>query len=97
MGTEEGLARFDGYEFTIFNKDHGDLPSNSVTALAAGADGTLWIGTTSGVVRYSADTFHTYTASDGLPVDMINDVYVDHAGTAWIVAPTGGGAFVGQA
>ena len=33
LGTDEGLARFDGYEFVIFNKDHGDLPSNSITAL----------------------------------------------------------------
>src|SRR6202035_3444030 len=42
LGTDEGLARFDGYEFIIFNKDRGDLPSNSITALAAGGDGVLW-------------------------------------------------------
>jgi len=35
IGTDEGLARFDGYEFTTFDKPHGDLPSNSITALAA--------------------------------------------------------------
>jgi len=37
LGTDEGLARFDGYEFVIFSKDNGDLPSNSITALSAGA------------------------------------------------------------
>ena len=26
-GTEERLVRFDGYDFTVFNKDNGDLPS----------------------------------------------------------------------
>src|SRR5882672_6439660 len=52
LGTDEGLARFDGYEFTVFSRDHGDLPSNSVTALAAGADGSLWIGSSSGLTRY---------------------------------------------
>src|SRR5712664_521746 len=49
VGTDEGLARFDGYEFEIFGKDHGGLPSNSITALAAANDGSLWIGTTSGL------------------------------------------------
>jgi ligand-binding sensor domain-containing protein len=44
LGTDEGLARFDGYEFVVFNRDHDNLPSNSITALAASRDGSLWIG-----------------------------------------------------
>src|SRR2546423_2211141 len=60
LGTDEGLARFDGYEFVIFNKDNGDLPSNSITALSAGADGSLWIGTANGLTRYQDKRFTTY-------------------------------------
>src|SRR4051812_3038037 len=48
LGTDEGLARFDGYEFVAFGKDQGGLPSNSVNVLAAGRDGSLWIGTPNG-------------------------------------------------
>src|ERR1700686_483545 len=42
LGTDEGLTRFDGYDFVTLTKDSGSLPSNSITALAAGSDGTLW-------------------------------------------------------
>ncbi|HEX5226731.1 MAG TPA: two-component regulator propeller domain-containing protein [Bryobacteraceae bacterium] len=86
LGTDEGLARFDGYEFLAFGKDHGDLPSNSVNVLAAGADGALWIGTSNGLTRYAQGRFRTFTEKDGLPRNPITALLVDHAGHLWIVA-----------
>jgi signal transduction histidine kinase/ligand-binding sensor domain-containing protein len=86
LGTDEGLARFDGYEFVIFTKDKGDLPSNSITALAAAPDGGLWIGTTNGLTWHRGQQFHTYTVKDGLPDDGIAALLVDHGGALWIVA-----------
>src|SRR5437870_9043535 len=88
LGTDEGLARFDGYEFVIFNKGNGDLPSNSITALSAGADGTLWIGTANGLTRYQNKRFTTYTIKDGLPDNTITAVCRDHSDTVWRVAGT---------
>ena len=67
LGTDEGLARFDGYEFVVFNKAHGDLPDNSVTALTASNDGALWIGTQNGLVQYRDGKFRLFTTKDGLP------------------------------
>src|ERR1035438_4078309 len=90
LGTDEGLARFDGYEFTTFDKSHGDLPSNSITALAATADGGLWIGTASGLTEYRDKRFRTFTTRDGLPDAAITGLYADHEGALWVVA--GGGA-----
>ncbi len=86
LGTDEGLARFDGYEFTTFNKANGDLPSNSITALAASTDGSLWIGTSNGLTQYHDKHFKTFTTKSGLPDDAITNLYTDHAGTLWIVA-----------
>jgi signal transduction histidine kinase/ligand-binding sensor domain-containing protein len=85
LGTDEGLARFDGYDFVVFDKDHNNLPANSIAALAAGADGALWIGTTNGLTRYRDKKFYTYTTKDGLPDDSIADLTVDHTGTLWAV------------
>jgi len=86
LGTDEGLARFDGYEFLSFNREHGALRSNSISALAAGKDGALWIGSRSGLTRYKDSTFKTYTRGDGLIDDLVSALFVDHAGILWIVA-----------
>jgi signal transduction histidine kinase/ligand-binding sensor domain-containing protein len=85
LGTDEGLARFDGYEFLSFNRERG-APSNSISALAAGADGALWIGSRGGLTRYKDGHFRTYTRKDGLVDDLVSDLFVDHAGILWIVA-----------
>jgi signal transduction histidine kinase/ligand-binding sensor domain-containing protein len=86
VGTDEGLARFDGYEFVAFGKDQGGLPSNSVTVLTAGPDGSLWIGTPNGLTRYAHGRFRTFTQKDGLPGNAVSALLVDNAGTLWIVA-----------
>jgi signal transduction histidine kinase/ligand-binding sensor domain-containing protein len=86
LGTDEGLARFDGYEFIKFNKASGDLPSNSITALTAASDGSLWIGTTDGLARYANHQFHTYTLADGFSDNSIASLCIDHAGNLWIAA-----------
>jgi signal transduction histidine kinase/streptogramin lyase len=89
LGTDEGLARFDGYDFRHYDKASGDLPANSITALAAASDGTLWIGTPNGLTRHiptGKTRFRTFTTKDGLPDDAITQLYEDHGGTLWIVA-----------
>jgi signal transduction histidine kinase/ligand-binding sensor domain-containing protein len=86
LGTDEGLARFDGYEFTVFTKDQNKLPGNSITALEAGPGGSLWIGTSGGLSLYQNGEFRNYTTKDGLPDDTILQLCADHSGTLWLVA-----------
>jgi len=86
LGTDEGLARFDGYEFLAFGKAPGGLPSNSITVLAAGRDGSLWIGTPNGLTRYAQGRFQTFTQKDGLPGNAVSALFVDHAGKLWVVS-----------
>ncbi len=88
LGTDDGLARFDGFEFVTYNKDNGALPNNSVRALATGKDGYLWIGTSGGLVRYRDGKFRTFTTRDGLPENLIIALFEDHDGKLWIGAGT---------
>jgi signal transduction histidine kinase/ligand-binding sensor domain-containing protein len=86
LGTDEGLARFDGYEFVAFTKEHDDLPADSITSLAAGKDGSLWIGTQDGLARYDGKHFHSYKRNDALKDSAIESLLVDPAGSLWMVS-----------
>ncbi|HLH00005.1 MAG TPA: two-component regulator propeller domain-containing protein [Bryobacteraceae bacterium] len=86
VGTDEGLAQFDGYDFTVFNKENGALPSDSINALFAATDGSLWIGTTAGLTRYYQGKFTSFSRKDGLPDSFINSITQDRSGDIWVVA-----------
>jgi len=93
IGTDEGLARFDGYEFTAFNRRSGALPSNTVLSLTVANDGALWISTPDGLVRYKAGVFHTLTRADGLPDPAVGSMAAETAlpeqartGKIWVLA-----------
>jgi signal transduction histidine kinase/ligand-binding sensor domain-containing protein len=86
LGTDEGVARYDGYDFVIFNNVNSDIPANTVTSLAATPDDSLWIGTARGLARFKNGRFQTYTAKDGLPDSDIVRLSADSSGVLWIVA-----------
>ncbi|MFH4259108.1 two-component regulator propeller domain-containing protein, partial [Acinetobacter baumannii] len=51
LATDEGLARFDGLRFTIFDKQNtAAIASNTIQVLYEDARGDLWIGTDRGLV-----------------------------------------------
>jgi signal transduction histidine kinase/ligand-binding sensor domain-containing protein len=54
LATQEGLVRFDGYEFDVFDKGNFDIESNSIYSLYEDGQGALWAGTRNGgVIRYA--------------------------------------------
>jgi len=53
VGTLDGLARFDGLSFTVFDgRTYPELGSGSVLALMQDAEGNLWIGRSGAAVVY---------------------------------------------
>ena len=88
LGTDEELARFDGYQFVAFSKARGELPASRVSALAASKDGSLWVGTEGGLTRYRDRKFTTFTVAEGLPDNSIRALCMGPDETLWIVAGT---------
>jgi len=88
IGTEEGLASFDGYDFTAFNRRSGVLPNDSVAALAVARDGTLWAGTPGGLVSFKGGVWRTLARAEGLADPSILSIAAGSGADArvWVVA-----------
>ena len=69
MTTFDGLVRFDGVQFKVFDKSNTKgLSTNRFTALYEDKDGTLWAGTNDGgLTRYRDGLFTSPTVADGVP------------------------------
>jgi len=85
IGTAEGLARYDGVRFTVFDKTTTPaLASNWISSLAEGSDGRLWIGTRSGVVCLHKGVFRNYSAEGILPATLVRSLLLDRTGGLWV-------------
>lgn len=94
IGTEEGLARFDGVRFTVFDKQNTpQLKSNYIRALLTDRQGALWIGTAEGLVHMRAGKFTLFTTDEGLPSNTIQALCEDREGNLWVATATGLGLF----
>jgi diguanylate cyclase (GGDEF)-like protein len=90
LGTYEGLARFDGLTFTVFDKSNTpEMESNGIKALAEDDDGRLWIGTTAGLLRYAAGRFQRFDERRGLLSHFILCLFLDSSGSMWIGTTNG--------
>jgi ligand-binding sensor domain-containing protein/signal transduction histidine kinase len=90
IATEEGLARFDGISFTVFDKQNTpQLKSNDIRALLADRKGALWVGTTDGLLRMQDGQFASVAAQGKLPDSDIALLYEDASGHLWIATATG--------
>ena len=68
--------------FAVLGPAQG-LPSGAITALAQDADGFIWVGTESGLLRYEGGHCRRWTREDGLPSGFIHRVLPAREGGVW--------------
>ncbi|MBZ0266090.1 hypothetical protein K8I28_15640 [bacterium] len=96
FGTQDGLTRYDGYEFAVYRPEVGNpysLTDNWINSIEEDEEGILWLGTyEGGVNRFDRHTkrFSAYrnVFSDNkiIPMDQIRTLHLDDQGVVWVVS-----------
>lgn len=85
LGSEEGLVRYNGSDFVVFNsKNTPAFQDSFITSLYCDNGDTLWIGTRAGyIIKYFDQKFTGYTIPE-LKNKQINAIFTDKQGNVWI-------------
>ena len=88
FASRNGLNRFDGHTFRVYQSKPGDslsIGSNSIFALYEDASEKLWVGTHRGVYRYDPvrDLFEAFKP---IPAGEVLDIRGDRNGNVWVIS-----------
>ncbi len=94
FSTDDGLNRYDGYNFIIYRhdpKNNRSLPTNDVTTLFEDKTGNLWVGTSGGglsLYDQNSQSFTNFTSIKNddktLSSGDINSIFQDSKDNIWI-------------
>ncbi len=85
FGTQEGLARFDGVRFKVFDMMSAPtMHSSYVGALLEDRAGRLWVTTSEGLHLYDNGEFKAFTTAEGLSSNLTTAIFEDRNGNLWI-------------
>jgi signal transduction histidine kinase/ligand-binding sensor domain-containing protein/CheY-like chemotaxis protein/HPt (histidine-containing phosphotransfer) domain-containing protein len=90
VGTQEGLARFDGVRFVVF--DHANepaIPDKHISVLYVDAGGRLWIGTRAGIALYTQGHFEGVSVMLALAHAYVRAIAEDKQGRIWVGTESG--------
>lgn len=88
IGTEEGLARFDGVRFTVFDSENTEaLVEQNIRGLFEDRDGTLWIATPDYLASMRDGRWSNIPLPEGYAGPRHMAFHQSQDGTLWIGGP----------
>ncbi|WP_206484116.1 response regulator [Thalassotalea sp. G2M2-11] len=104
LGTEEGLNRFDGYQFKVYknnSQNQTSISDNNILSIYQDNQDIIWVGTNRGLNQFNAatDSFthltHQPDNPNSLSHNTINAISQDNQGNYWIATNKGLNKFDG--
>ncbi|MDK2562584.1 two-component regulator propeller domain-containing protein [Romboutsia sedimentorum] len=97
IGTNDGLNRYNGYDFKIYKHDEknkNSLPSNSIKKVKEDNDSNLWILTNYGISKMNIETeiittYEDFDMVDNLNKIDINDILITENGSVLLATSKG--------
>ncbi|MBK7631162.1 MAG: SpoIIE family protein phosphatase [Ignavibacteriales bacterium] len=91
LGTNDGLSRYDGYEFKVYKNNPSDstsLPGNTINTICEDNNGNLWIGGSNVLAKYDIknDNFINvkFDRGQNLNPPIIYKIFIDEKNRIWI-------------
>jgi ligand-binding sensor domain-containing protein/signal transduction histidine kinase len=89
FGTQEGLVRFDGVRFTVFDRTSTrEMKSAWIRFLLEDEEGGMWISYTTrgtGVARYKDGSLRAFSTKDGLRSDNVAFAHETRDSSKWFI------------
>ena len=93
LATYEGLVRFNGERFRIFDQSSNpEFPNSSILTVRRTRDDSVWLGTAEGLMQYREGKFLPIS---GIPKGLVNALEEDSGGALWVGNWGGLGRVVG--
>ncbi|GAB3647062.1 two-component regulator propeller domain-containing protein [Echinicola sediminis] len=96
FGTDDGLAQFDGYQFTVFKhqfQKQKSLSNNVIRGIVQDSKGFIWISTEGGGMNvYDPKTasFASLLQKNLIPSQKTGELLLDSQGRLWVSTPSDG-------
>jgi ligand-binding sensor domain-containing protein/signal transduction histidine kinase len=89
--TDNGLNKYDGYNFKVYNfnkKDATSISNDYVLCITEDKDGIIWVGTANGLNKFdrNKETFIHYTPQKDI---VVHHILIDSKGLFWLSTAEG--------
>ena len=84
--SHEGLAHFNGNNWSTYNNLNSPLPDGSINQIKIDKNNHIWIGTDEGLIMFDRSNWTVYNTLNSLiPFNYIQSFTIDTSGYIWLV------------